>query len=48
MLAEADPERWRVVDANREPEAVDDEVFRLVDEFLEGSEPNRLLTRIQQ
>jgi dTMP kinase len=48
MLAEADPERWRVVDANREPEAVDDEVFRLVDEFLEGSEPNRPLARMQQ
>jgi dTMP kinase len=47
-LAEADPEHWRLVDANREPEAVDADVFRLVDEFLERSEPRRDLARIQQ
>jgi dTMP kinase len=47
-LAEADPERWRIVDANREPEAVDADVFRVVDEFLERSEPRRALARIQE
>lgn len=47
-LAEADPERWRIIDANREPEAVDADVFRLVDEFLQRSEPRRALARMQR
>jgi dTMP kinase len=47
-LAEADPEHWRVIDADRLPDAVDAELFRLVDEFLAASEPLGALARMQQ
>jgi dTMP kinase len=47
-LAAADPTRWRVIDADRDPAAIDAELFRLVDEFLEISEPLGDLARMQQ
>lgn len=46
-LADADPERWRVIDADRQPDAVDAELFRAVDEFLAASEPLGAVARIQ-
>ena len=47
-LAEADPERWRVVDGDREPARVDAELFRLVDEFLASDELSGALARMHQ
>lgn len=47
-LAEADPEHWRVVDGDREPDRVDAELFRLVDEFLASDEPSGALARMHQ
>jgi dTMP kinase len=47
-LAKADPGRWRVVDGDREPARVDEELFRLVDEFLASDEPSGALARMHR
>jgi dTMP kinase len=47
-LAETDPGRWRVIDADREPDAIDTELFRVVDEFLAAGEPLNALARMQR
>ncbi|MEA2621108.1 MAG: dTMP kinase [Chloroflexota bacterium] len=46
-LADADPARWRVIDASREPDAIDAELAAVVDVFLASSEPERVPARMR-
>jgi dTMP kinase len=45
-LASADPSRWRVIDANRSPTVVEDDVALAVLAFLGANEPSKRLARI--
>jgi dTMP kinase len=45
-LARADPARWRVIDANRPPDAVSGDVAASAREFLGANEPENRLARI--